>query len=77
MPRFSNSSITRSGGAGVAMSMSPIGRPSNASRTEPPTNLASTPPAASASSTPNVAGSTIQGCGSIRSKLLVSVIGPV
>ena len=33
------------------MSISPIGRPSSASRTEPPTNRASTPPAASASST--------------------------
>ncbi len=66
--------MTRSGGAGVAMSMSPIGRSSSASRTEPPTNRASTPPPSSASSTALVAGSTIQGCGAIQCRLSRSLI---
>ena len=65
MPAFSNAAMIPSGRAGVARSISALGRPSSASRTHPPTNRASMQAACSASSRSRVAGSCNQG-GAIR-----------
>src|SRR5688572_16464214 len=63
-PALRNSSVTRCGDSGVAMSMSRMLRPTSASRTQPPTKRASSPSAVSARITSAAGPSVIQGCGS-------------
>src|SRR5919108_6119868 len=62
-PAFTNSSVTRCGDSGVAMSMSRMVRPTSASRTQPPTKRAPSPSAVSARITAAAGPSVIQGCG--------------
>src|SRR3546814_4600044 len=75
IPAASRSSTTRSGGSGVARSISLTGRPASASRTQPPTNRTSAPCAVSAARRFTVSSALIQGWGSslgaVRIGLLV------
>jgi hypothetical protein len=65
MPARVSSSMTSSGGSGVAISTSPIGRPISVSRPQPPTKRAGRR-AASAARTARAAGPVAQAGGVMR-----------